>query len=76
MDAHGCDRPKRNLDDPMIGRLAGSDDPFEGVGALRRRRRIRVEGYLALGMAIVACGLTAAAWIGTLVPLAGRLGLG
>ncbi len=60
----------------MIGRLAGSLDPFEGRGAKRRQFRLRVEGILALGMAIVACGLTAAVWIMTLAPLSGLFGLG
>ncbi|HEX4897084.1 MAG TPA: hypothetical protein VFV53_01845 [Candidatus Limnocylindrales bacterium] len=60
----------------MIGRLAGSSDPFEGRGAKRRRLRLRIEGLLALGMAIVACGLTAAVWIQALAPVAKALGLG
>ncbi len=60
----------------MFGRLAGTRDPFEGRGAARRRLRLRVEGLLALGLAIVACGLTAAVWIQALAPLAGILGLG
>jgi hypothetical protein len=57
----------------MIGRLVDSGDPFEGRGARRRQLRLRIEGIVALGMAIVACGLTAAVWIATLAPLAGRL---
>jgi hypothetical protein len=60
----------------MIGRLAGSRDPFEGRGAKRRQLRLRIEGLLALGMAIVACGLTAAVWIQALAPVAKALGLG
>ncbi len=60
----------------MIGRLVGPRDPFEGRGARRRHLRLRVEGILALGMAIVACGLTAALWIQTLAPLAHLFGLG
>jgi hypothetical protein len=31
---------------------------------------------MALAMAIAACGLTAAMWLQTLAPLAGRFGLG
>jgi len=60
----------------MIGRLAGSHDPFEGRSAQWRLLRLRVEGILALGMAIVACGLTAAVWIRTLAPIASVFGLG
>jgi hypothetical protein len=60
----------------MIGRLAGTGDPFEGRGAKRRRLRLRIEGLLALGMAIVACGLTAAVWIQALAPVAAIFGLG
>jgi len=60
----------------MTGRLAQFRDPFEGQGAKRRELRLRIEGVLALGMAIVACGLTAAVWIQALSPLKGVLGLG
>jgi hypothetical protein len=64
------------LEDPMIGSLARSRDPFEGRGARRRELRLRIEGVLALGLAIVACGLTAAVWIQALAPLASLFGLG
>ena len=60
----------------MIGRLAGMSDPFEGRGARRRELRLRIEGVLALGMAIAACGLTAALWIVTLAPVVDLLGRG
>jgi hypothetical protein len=50
-------------------------DPFEGRGARRTRRRLRVEGAIALGMAIGACGLTAAVWLQILAPLAEQIGL-
>jgi hypothetical protein len=60
----------------MMGRLGGMSDPFEGRGARRRQLRLRIEGILALGMAIAACGLTAALWIVTLAPLARLYGLG
>ena len=60
----------------MIGRRGIPRDPFEGRGARRRRIRLRVEGAVALVMAIAACGMTAAAWMQTLAPLADRLGLG
>ena len=70
------DRRLLTPEDPMIGRLAGSRDPFEGRGARRRQLRLRIEGILALGMAIVACGLTAGLWIHTLAPLIGLFGRG
>lgn len=50
-------------------------DPFEGRRARLRNFRLQVEGLLALAMAIAACGLTAAAWLQTLAPLATRFGL-
>jgi hypothetical protein len=59
----------------MLARLRTPRDPFEGRGARRTQARLRVEGLLALGMAIGACGLTAAVWMRTLAPLADRLGL-
>jgi hypothetical protein len=59
----------------MNGRLRSPRDPFEGKGARRTQRRVRVEGFMALGMAIGACGLTAAAWLLALVPYASRFGL-
>lgn len=60
----------------MNGPFARIGDPYEGVGARRRAIRLRIEGLLALGMAIVACGLTAAVWIQALSPVARALGLG
>lgn len=60
----------------MILRLGSPRDPFEGRGARRTHLRIRVEGIFALGLAIGACGLTAALWLRTLAPLAHSLGLG
>ena len=52
----------------MTGRLAGRDDPFEGRGAIRTRRRQHAKGMLALGLAVIAAGLTAAAWLRLLLP--------
>lgn len=52
----------------VTGRLSGRGDPFEGRGARRREVRLRVEGLLALAIAIVACGLTAAVWVRTVLP--------
>jgi hypothetical protein len=56
----------------MIGRRRIPRDPFEGRGARRRQIRLRIEGVMALVMAIGACGLTAAMWLRTLAPLAER----
>ena len=52
----------------MTGRLPGRHDPFEGRGAIRTRRRQQAEGILALGLAAIAVGLTAAAWLRLLMP--------
>ena len=57
----------------MFERWIRSADPFEGVGARRRQLRLRIESSLAFGLAIVACGLTAAMWLRLLVPHAGLL---
>ena len=59
----------------MNATLGSRRDPFEGHGAVRTRRRLRVEGLLALALAIVACGLTAAVWLRELAPLAHQIGL-
>lgn len=75
-DGCGWSRPTASHSGgPLIGRLRIPRDPFEGRGARRTQARIRVEGVTALGMAIGACGLTAAVWLRTLAPLADRLGL-
>jgi hypothetical protein len=57
---------------PLRGR-----DPFwdDGKGARRSQRRHRATALLAFTLAIGACGLTAAAWLRELAPLAERLGL-
>ena len=60
----------------MIGHIGSLRDPFEGRGARRTRRRLRIEGLIALTLAIGACGLTAALWLRALAPLAKSLGLG
>jgi hypothetical protein len=59
----------------MLRRTRIPNDPFEGRGAKRRKLRLKVEGLIALGIAIGAVGLTTAAWLHTLAPLAGKLGL-
>jgi fructose-1,6-bisphosphatase/inositol monophosphatase family enzyme len=53
----------------MLGRTHIPRDPFEGSGAHRKRLRLRVEGAMALSLAIAACGITAAVWFRTLAPL-------
>jgi hypothetical protein len=52
----------------MTGRLPGRNDPFEGRGAIRTRRRQDAKGMLALGLAVIAVGLTAAAWLRLFLP--------
>jgi hypothetical protein len=61
----------------MIARF-GRRDPFwdDGRGARRRNLVRRMEAQLALAIAIVACGLTLAAWLQTLLPVVRQLGLG
>jgi hypothetical protein len=50
-------------------------DPWwdDGTGARRTRTRRRVIGHFALALAIIACGLTAAAWLREVLPAAGQL---
>jgi hypothetical protein len=56
----------------MIARL-GRRDPYwdDGKGARRRNVRIRLETLLALGFAMLACGLTAAMWLRQVLPVVG-----
>ena len=60
--------------------LRRSHDPWwdlEGRGAKRSRIRHKLVADLAFALAVVACGLTAAAWLRVLVPvLIQKLGLG
>jgi hypothetical protein len=51
----------------------GRRDPFwdDGRGARRRQLRLRLEGVVALVLAIGACGLTAAMWLRELLPVVG-----
>jgi hypothetical protein len=55
-------------------------DPWwdlEGRGAKRSRIRNKIVSDLAFAMAVVACGLTAAAWVRILVPVfSQQFGLG
>jgi hypothetical protein len=51
-------------------------DPWwdlEGRAARRTRLRIRLTTLSALGLAIMACGLTTAVWLRMLAPVAERL---
>ena len=56
----------------MIARI-GRRDPFwdDGKGARRRNLRLRIEGLLAVTLAIAACGLTAAMWLRQVLPVFG-----
>ena len=58
----------------MFDRFVRPRDPFEGRGARRTRLRLQIEGVIALALAIVACGLAAALWFRTILPLVGPLG--
>ncbi len=61
----------------MIGRLRPRDPWWDdGTGARRSHRRIKIEGFVAFSVAIVACGLTVALWLRTLAPLASGIRLG
>jgi hypothetical protein len=48
-------------------------DPFEGRGAQRTRVRLRIEGVVALTMAVAAFSAALALWVGTLAPVATSL---
>src|SRR5690349_21787783 len=56
----------------MVARV-DDHDPFwdDGKGARRRNRRVRLEGVVALMLAIAACGLTAAMWARQVLPVLG-----
>lgn len=62
----------------MFGQIRRARDPFwdDGKGARRSQRRARLEGAVALAIAIAACALTIAMWLQTLAPVAHGLGLG
>ena len=61
----------------MIGRIRRPHDPFwdEGKGARRTHRRVQFQGLLAIALAIVAGGVTAAVWMRVLAPLATTIGI-
>ncbi len=54
----------------MLLRLRSSRDPWwdDGVGARKTRTRKTIVGWLAFAVSVVACGLTAAAWIRLVLP--------
>ena len=51
----------------------GRRDPFwdDGRGARRHQLRLRLQGIVALILALGACGLTAAMWLRELLPVVG-----
>ena len=53
-------------------------DPWwdDGTGARRARTKRRALSVVAFGIAIVACGLTVAAWVQTILPLVAPHGIG
>ena len=57
----------------MFGRAHITSDPFEGSGAHRKHIRLRIEGVIALALAIAACGLASALWFRTLLPVFERV---
>jgi hypothetical protein len=65
-------RPQDRSEDSMIARL-GRRDPYwdDGKGARRRNVRVRIESMVALGLALTACGLTAAMWLRQILPVVG-----
>lgn len=69
----GASAPKEKP--PMFALRRGRHDPWwdDGVGARGARSRRRVVGFTALAIAIVACGMTLAAWVTALFPSAVRL---
>jgi len=66
----------------MFGRLRSGSarrDPWwdlDGAGVKRDRVRRQWVGTAAFAISIVACGLTAAAWIRATEPLLRQLGIG
>ena len=57
----------------MLGRMRTARDPWwdDGQGAKRAHTRSQVTSVLAFAAAVAACGLTAAAWIRTILPAIG-----
>ena len=49
------------------------EHPFEGRAAQRTRIRLRIEGVVALTLAVVAFSVALGLWVGTLAPVVGQL---
>ena len=62
----------------MLGHIRRRRDPFwdDGVAARGRNHRSSVEGALAFGLAVLACGLAAAMWVRPLANLLSHLAFG
>ena len=62
----------------MLMRWRSVRDPFwdDGQGARKIRTRQRITGSMAFAVAVVACGLTVAAWMRELGPVLGGFHLG
>lgn len=45
----------------MFGRSTFGRDPYEGGSAYGRQMRVRIEGLIAIALAILACGLSGSA---------------
>lgn len=63
----------------MMPSLRARRDPWwdlEGVDARQHRVRRKVVTSLAFAIAVVACGLTVAAWVKELWPAISALGIG
>jgi hypothetical protein len=67
------------MEDLMIARLRRGSDPYwdmDGAGVKRARIKRRIVGAAAFAIAVVATGITAAAWLRTLAPALHQLGIG
>ena len=62
----------------MMLRLRSGRDPFwdDGQGARQTRSRQTRIGSAAFAVSIIACGLTAAAWVRLILPFFGGTPLG
>jgi len=67
------------MEDPMMPSLRARRDPWwdlEGVDARQHRVRLKVVTSSAFAVAVVACGLTIAAWVQELWPAVSALRIG
>jgi uncharacterized membrane protein len=63
----------------MLARLRRGADPYwdmDGAGVRRTRIKRRIVGAVAFAIAVLATGLTVAAWLRTLAPALHQLGIG